>query len=186
MGGQIGFDTEIGKGSTFWIEFPIAVNQEDESPSSWQNGSKASLLHYRERHSDAPVVLHVEDDLDLSHVLAAALHGKVDVITAPTLRQAERLLKVQKFNVIVLDIGMPDGSGLSLLEKLPELTDPSTPVMILSASEIPKEVQLKVAASMVKSRELETKIVETILQLLGNRRLASPGEVCVIAEESAA
>ncbi len=186
MGGQIGFETEIGKGSIFWIEFPIAVNQEDASPSSSLNGSKASLLHYKEHHSDSPVVLHVEDDFDLSHVLAAALHGKVDVITAPTLRQAERLLKLQKFDMIVLDIGMPDGSGLSLLEKLPELTDPLPPVVILSAREIPKEVQLKVAASLVKSRVLETKIVETILQLLGNRLLASSDTFCVITGESAA
>jgi PAS domain S-box-containing protein len=186
MGGQIGFDTEIGKGSTFWIEFPIAVNHEDASPSSSQNGSKASLLHYRERRSDSPVVLHVEDDLDLSHVLATALQGKVDIITTTTLKHAERLLKVQTFDMIVLDIGLPDGSGLSLLEKLPELTDPSTPVMILSANEMPKEVQLKVAASMVKSRVLETKIVETMLQLLSNRLLASSGAFCAITGESAA
>jgi CheY-like chemotaxis protein len=181
MGGQIGFDTEIGKGSTFWIEIPIAINRENAFPSSSQNGSKVSLLHYRERRSDSPIVLHVEDDVDLSHVLATALNGEVDFITAATLKHAERLLRVQKFSLIVLDIGLPDGSGLDLLEKLPELTDPLTPVMILSANEIPKEMQLKVAASMVKSRVLETKIVETILQLLGNRPLASLGEFRGIA-----
>jgi hypothetical protein len=39
MGGQIGFDTEIGKGSTFWIEFPSAVAIQTPKRGAWMPGS---------------------------------------------------------------------------------------------------------------------------------------------------
>ncbi|MCH2547451.1 MAG: CHASE domain-containing protein [Alphaproteobacteria bacterium] len=113
-------------------------------------------------------ILHVEDDEDLSAVLAAALHDNVQIVTAATIKEAEKLLSEQYFNMIVLDLELPDGSGAKLLERLPDLTDKAVPVLILSASEAPKEVQRKVEAAMVKSRMSETRIVETILQLINS------------------
>jgi len=157
MHGEIGFDTEVGKGTTFWIEFAIAENLALPDDNS--------VLHYKEDVSGANAILHIEDDPDLSNVLATALHGKYQIITATTLKKAETLLNARHFNMIILDIGMPDGSGLTLLDKL----DPSTKVIILSAQEQTKDVQDKVAATMVKSRISETKIIETILQLLGDQ-----------------
>ncbi len=117
-----------------------------------------------------PHVLHVEDDVDLAHVLSGSLRGQVDLTLAPTLREAEKWLKTRHFDLVVLDLALPDGSGLELLERLNSLTEEPVPVLILSAHETDKEVQEKVKAALVKSRTSEQHIVETILALVKGQK----------------
>lgn len=161
MKGSIGFESETGKGTTFWVEFPL-LSTEDQAIDA--------LLHYRRRQTSLPLVLHVEDDTDLSNVLATALFDKAEVITATSLRQALQYLKEQQFALIVLDIGLPDGSGLDLLHDLKHLTPNPPPVLVLSADALSEESQALVAASMVKSRVSETKIARTIADLIATAR----------------
>jgi DNA-binding response OmpR family regulator len=111
-----------------------------------------------------PRVLHVEDDADLSCLLATALRGRAELVCGGTLREAEEWLKKESFAAVVLDIGMPDGSGLSLIERLAGL-DPPPPVIVLSAREIATDAARLVAAVLVKSRVAESQIVQTILDL---------------------
>jgi DNA-binding response OmpR family regulator len=108
----------------------------------------------------------VEDDVDLSHVIQVALTGNADVVLASTLEHAEALLRETPFALLLLDMGLPDGSGLTLLERLPSITTHPMPVVILSASEVSREVEQRVAAALVKSRVSEAHIVQTILSLV--------------------
>jgi DNA-binding NarL/FixJ family response regulator len=66
----------------------------------------------------------------------------------------------------VLDLGLPDGNGLALLDRLEELLPEPIPVVILSVSEVSQAVQQRVAASLVKSCLSEAEVVETILSLV--------------------
>lgn len=169
MGGRIGFDTEIGKGTTFWFELPMLVEgYVIDVPK--EGFVRPALLHFKDQ--DAPTVLHIEDDEDLSRVLAMSLHGKIAVVPATTLKEAERLLRKQHFDLVVLDIQLPDGSGLQLLKTLIALIDPPVPVMILSASEVSDEIKAAVSSVMVKSRASEASIVskiESLVQATANR-----------------
>ena len=113
-----------------------------------------------------PRVLHVEDDADLSHVLEVALAGTADVVLACTLEAAEALLREAPFSLLLLDMGLPDGSGMTLLERLPSISTHPMPVVILSASEVSRDVEQRVAAALVKSRVSEAHIVQTILSLV--------------------
>lgn len=158
MDGRVGFDSEVGKGTTFWVEFPAVPPAPEES--------EESVLYYKESELNRSRVLHIEDDADLSRVLAAALAEEAQVVTAGTLRQAEELLQRQPFAIIILDIGLPDGSGLELLKRLGTLTPAPPPVVILSVDLPLPEVRDQVAAVMVKTRTPEDKIVETVLSLL--------------------
>ena len=65
---------------------------------------------------------------------------------------------------MVLDIGLPDGDGLSLLPVLRDRDDGAIPVAILTAAEIPDSVVPDVAVAMVKSRLSEADMVEAILR----------------------
>jgi DNA-binding NarL/FixJ family response regulator len=67
--------------------------------------------------------------------------------------------------VMVMDLGLPDGHGLSLLE-LPALAARPMPVVILSTTEVSRAVKRRVAAALVKSRVSEAHIVHTILSLV--------------------
>ncbi len=113
-----------------------------------------------------PTILHIEDDADLTSMLASALQDKAVVVAANSLHRAEIALKQGYFDLVLLDIGMPDGSGLTMIDTIEKLTGHPTPVAILSAEVPPANIQRRVAATMTKSRMSETKIVETILKLL--------------------
>jgi PAS domain S-box-containing protein len=114
--------------------------------------------------SDRPRVLHVEDDFDFSCVLAKSLGDSAELVGAATLATAESLLARERFDLVVLDIDLPDGSGLELLERLKSHPGGPVPVLILSASETDNGIRQKVEAAMVKSRLSEERIVDTILE----------------------
>jgi PAS domain S-box-containing protein len=157
MGGKIGFHSQTGEGATFWFEFPII------DPVSEAEADNEKRISYT---SGLPRILHVEHNTDFSKLLALALQDKAQLITAVTLRDAKDLIEKQEFSLILLDIGMPDGSGLSFIDYLHEKSYPPPPVIILSASEMAQDVLEKVTAAIVKSRVSENKIIETILSYL--------------------
>jgi CheY-like chemotaxis protein len=151
MGGTIGFDSQAGEGTKFWVEFPIVeVSREPVAAPAAPH---------------IPRVLHVEDDADLTAILAAALKGRVELIAARTLKEAKALLQERSFAAIILDVGMPDGSGLSLIESVGAFANPP-PVIILSARELDASFTRHAAATLVKSRIAESEIARTVLDLL--------------------
>lgn len=164
MGGEIGFDTDVGTGSTFWVEVPSATSDEPEGGSGRPAAGPGEAGRDTMR---LPRILHVEDDADFSRFLAAALHGQAELVTASSVRQAVHLLADQAFALVVLDIGLPDGDGLSLLPLLQERAGGAIPVAILTATEIPASILPEVAVAMVKSRLSEAHMVESILRLVG-------------------
>jgi two-component system, OmpR family, response regulator len=78
-------------------------------------------------------ILLVEDDAVLADGLVHTLSGVgYTVASARTGAYAEQLLLVQDFDVIVLDLGLPDMDGLELLRKLRHRKIPA-PILILTA-----------------------------------------------------
>jgi PAS domain S-box-containing protein len=167
MHGTIGFSDAIGRGTIFYFELPrAAATPQGTPPGSLGDTARRRVLIYDDNSVATPRVLHVEDDIDLSEVISTALNGRAEVMVAPSLAAAEELLSESIFSLIVLDLSLPDGNGLSLLERLPAIAGRSIPVVILSVSEVPRDVQQRVAAALVKSRVSESHIVQTILSLV--------------------
>ena len=65
-------------------------------------------------------ILHVEDDLDLQRVVAAIVDGDAVVEQALDLAGARERLARQRFDLVILDLALPDGSGLDLLPLIGE------------------------------------------------------------------
>ena len=186
MQGTIGFESVVGEGTTFYFELPRAERSDSgATASAVSDTAHCRLLLYGDptaapcRGAQTPRILHVEDDMDLSQVIEAALAHRAEVVTAPTLQAAEQLLAESTFSLVVLDLALPDGNGLRLLERLTQVDGHSIPVVILSVTEVSREVQQRVAAALVKSRVSEAHIVQTILSLVPrrvpNNRSGSPG-----------
>ena len=108
-----------------------------------------------------PAIIHVEDDTDMAEVISLSLAGKATFTHAGTLAAAREQLGRQTYDLAILDLKLPDGNGLDLLPVLAERSPP-IPVIILSASETPKEIQQLVQASLVKSVVSEEKIARII------------------------
>jgi two-component system, OmpR family, KDP operon response regulator KdpE len=80
----------------------------------------------------ADTVLVVEDEAPMRRFLCAALHSHgFRVVEASTLANAQRLANEQHPDAILLDLGLPDGDGLSLVRAL--RTWSAAPVIVLSA-----------------------------------------------------
>ena len=97
--------------------------------------------------SDNPAVLVVDDDLDI----LAALHDLLEhqgyrVTCASTCRDALAQVMGFRYHAVLLDIGLPDGDGLSVLDLLRK-QHPLLPVIILTIFgslnyRLPREIPL--------------------------------------------
>ncbi len=80
-----------------------------------------------------PAILLVDDDPDILTALRDLLeHDGFLVTGVSTCRDALAQVKTVEFAAALLDIGLPDGDGLSVLETIQTLA-PSLPVIILTA-----------------------------------------------------
>lgn len=112
-----------------------------------------------------PVVLHIDDDRDILEVTRTALADVADVTSAESLAEARRLLRQLRPDLVILDLGLPDGSGLEIL---PDLTDDggrTIPVVVYSAQEVDRDLAPAVQAVLTKSRMSLTQLVRTVRQL---------------------
>ena len=89
-------------------------------------------------------VLIVEDDAGIAGGLAAVLKGAGYAVDhGATLAQAWAALRAEPFDLVLLDLGLPDGDGTELLQRLrrqpapppgqPGLPRPDLPVLIMTA-----------------------------------------------------
>ena len=80
-----------------------------------------------------PRVLIVEDHPRMAQAMAIALRAQgIACDTVPSLRQAAAFLETVRYDALILDRGLPDGDGLSVLAQLRALRQ-STPCMIVTA-----------------------------------------------------
>lgn len=114
-----------------------------------------------------PIVLHVDDDPDILTVTASALAGVAEVVPAPSLLDARERLREGTPDLVILDLGLPDGSGLELLADLDDGDGHSVPVIVYSAQEMDAALGHRVEAVLVKSRTSLAGLVRTVRRLTG-------------------
>ena len=77
----------------------------------------------------------LEDDEDLGRGIALALEGPEQrVIRALSMAEAEKILAAESFNLLILDVNLPDGSGLDLLRRIRRGS--AVPVILLTANDM--------------------------------------------------
>ncbi len=116
-----------------------------------------------------PRVLHVEDDADVLHVVAAALGGVAQVTGVRSVRAARAALARDQFDVMILDLALPDGSGLDLLPHPGVRDGAALPVIIFSAQEADAEAVSRVHAALTKSKASVDELVRRIKALIAER-----------------
>ena len=125
---------------------------------------RAAVTAILQRRSNRPLVLHLDDDRDTLEVTASALGEIADVITADNLSSARAILRDRRPDLVILDLGLPDGSGLELLPDL-EAAHGSAPVVVYSAQELDAALADRVDAVLVKSRTSLTGLTRLVRDL---------------------
>jgi PAS domain S-box-containing protein len=101
----------LGRGATFQVELPLSRWDRPRlplaPPSAAGSPGRARRVLLVEDHGDT---------LGATQVLLAEL--SFDVVTAATLRDALAAAKSQTFDLVISDLGLPDGSGLDLMRSL--------------------------------------------------------------------
>jgi PAS domain S-box-containing protein len=148
-----------------WLQKPI-------DPSRLLDAIHNVLLELRDRRAR---ILHVEDDESLTQLVEELLSDEAEVIRAHSLAQARAHIEAERFDLVILDAALGDGSGLDLLPVLHEAGNAAPPIILYSATEPSRELAERVQAALVKSRDSVEHLLATV------RRLARPRS----AEEAA-
>lgn len=115
-----------------------------------------------------PTLLHIDDDLDMLEVTATALADQGRMMRATTVASARDLLGKETPDIVILDVALPDGSGLELLPDLLLADGSAIPTIIYSATDVLPEVRGQVDAVLVKSRRSLPNLAQTIRRLLAS------------------
>jgi DNA-binding response OmpR family regulator/two-component sensor histidine kinase len=113
--------------------------------------------------STAATILHVEDDSDHARFVQDTLRGAATVMTARSLSEAAGMLVARRFDLVILDLALPDGDGRRLLDALPS---PTPPVLVLSQRELAPDATGPFAAVLTKSGTNAEKLERFVRMLL--------------------
>ena len=100
----------------------------------WQNLTQSNLTELRRNQMTAlHQILLVEDDPLIARSLVMSLRYEGFSLTvAASAVEAELALVTHGFDLVVLDVGLPDGNGIALCRQLRE-REPDLPILMLSA-----------------------------------------------------
>lgn len=105
-----------------------------------------------------PRVLFIDDDELVGRAVGRLLKGAADLVVVPDATRARALLAAGAFDVVVCDLALPDGNGVSLLEEAGRLC-PDARRVLFSALEPPSVLRRaleeeRVAAVLAKPEGL--------------------------------
>jgi CheY-like chemotaxis protein len=174
MGGRIGFESQSGKGTTFYFDLlgrRDAAASSIAPPAVFQDRKPPALLEDSKRDAQAavPRVLHVEDDAGTCAVVAEYICDIAQVTSVSTAEEAREVLLTNAFDLVVLDMLLPNENGDSVLRLLLERSEPPPPVLVFSALEMAVDNWPPVSRALVKSRTDVATLRGHIIDLLQSR-----------------
>ena len=165
MGGQIGFDTHVGEGTTMWVELPALTDEAAARPL--EDAMPAEL---------GPRVLVCEDDDRVAWLIQKMLTKEgfaADVVHS--IPEARRQLKAVSYVAMTLDLALPSGNGIDFARELSDDAQMSQlPIVIVSGTERASWLEL----------EAKSGIVDWIVKPINRQRLIASVEKAAAASQA--
>ena len=172
MGGSLTVESHPGRGSTFWLELPVADDPSSRLPQPAPAPREARTEEYE---GPPATLLYVEDNLANLTLVESLLSSRPEItlLSAMQGRMGLDLAWEHAPDLILLDLHLPDMSGGDVLRRL--RSDPrtrDTPVVVISADATPGQVERLRAAGaheyMTKPLDLD-RFMETVDRTLAER-----------------
>lgn len=134
---------EDGPGAVFTVRLPLRKTSAAPEP---EKPGESPLLPAE---SDGAAVLLVEDHADSAYFIKLMLDGMgYRVRLAGSVAQAREIFRREKIDFVVSDLGLPDGSGIDLMESI--AAERLVPAIALSGYGMESDVQRSLAAGFVR------------------------------------
>jgi CheY-like chemotaxis protein len=170
MGGTLAVKSELGQGSTFWIELPIVEGPVERYTRLHRTDDEEPTTEIVLTDRPSRKVLYIEDNLANLRLIERILEPMTDVelVTSIQGRLGLELAREHQPALVLLDLHLPDITGDEVLLRLRD--DPLTasiPVVIVSADATSGHVQrlLNAGASAYLTKPID---VSELRKLLDN------------------
>ncbi len=135
MGGTIGVESIVGKGSTFWIELPMK-DGEIEARANEPDLRITSALNEMHLPEEAKTLLYVEDNLANMKLVERIVERvpQIRLLAATRGSRGIEMAREYRPDLIFLDMNLPDMSGREVIAELKQdIRTGSIPVVIITA-----------------------------------------------------
>ncbi len=129
LGGKVSVESKTGKGSLFSVEIPYRIADEKDMHRVIESG----LIHFNTNFEDIKMLL-VEDNLMNQRVIGLFLsEWGVDYDLAENGKTAIQQLENKQYDLVLMDIQMPEMDGYSTTEYIRQEMQLKTPIIAMTA-----------------------------------------------------
>ena len=130
-GGEIGFTSEAGSGSTFWAWVPCEISESADTGSS--DSSPLDSRQSSDQQDVGQMRILVAEDNDSNYMLVRHILKDYDLVRAVNEVEAVENVRNGNFDFVLMDLKMPVMDGLEATRKIREF-DSDIPIVALTAN----------------------------------------------------
>lgn len=150
MGGKMDVESELGKGSTFWIKLHLKISNKMEYEAIYCKRNELEELKGELPDQINANVLLVEDNAlnqKIAKILLEELGCHVDIVDNG--KQAIESNRIKQYDIIFMDVGLPDMDGISITKAIrKENIHQNVPIIALTAHALEQDRERCLQASM--------------------------------------
>ena len=169
LGGHIGFESEQGRGSHFWVDIPLSsklVEQDGEAVHAAPDAADTA----------SHTLLYIEDNPDNLHLVEAIIdqYKSLHLLSAPNALIGFDIATSTKPDLILMDINLPGMNGLQAMKRLRSTEETRLiPVIALTSNSMPQDIEAGLRAGFdgyltkpIKVSELMQTIEQTLDKII--------------------
>lgn len=149
MSGQIGVDSKLDEGSTFWFSVTLDIVDAEQEPEILTTQSKPETREEETNYAPIKNILIVEDNpfnQDLLLEMLKAMNYEAEVVGNGQL--AVDTLSKKSYDLILMDCQMPIMNGFEATLKIREMEKQHTPIIAITAHALDGDRELCIESGM--------------------------------------